>query len=294
MRSNNSRQSKPFAERRRRRAIIGTIAGVLAVASWLFSLSRLSFISALAIEDVEVYGVEADLAPVMRSAALEAMSGAYLGIFSKGNAFTYPEARIVAWVASSSPRVMNVSVRRSGLHKLVVSVSEKATAAIICADLPDLSDGSLDRNENCYEADATGYVFKPVGGSPSADLFRYYIPDLAGKKLDGSFATSTEKFRTIFELLSSVKEAGIGVHGILLENGHDYELYADNPAGGSLVVITMNEDAGLEVQKENLIAYWNRMVALAKTKSVNLAWDEIKLQYPPNVYSRPDFGLESK
>ena len=87
-----------------------------------------------------------------------------------------------------------------------------------------------------------------------------------------------------------------------MKGGGDYELYADNPIpqdrakpipqdrakpnGFSIVVIVMDERADLDVQRENLVAFWAKTVGDARVKGEKLEWNEIKLQYPPNVYHR--------
>lgn len=273
--------------------IIGVVSGALAITSWLVTFSELSFLPALSITNIEVYGADPSLTPVMNAAASKAIDGTYLGIFSKANTLIYPRNAISKWIASSSPSVSNVNVGHSSLNTLSISVSEKTPDAIVCADLPDLSSNSLSQSDKCYVTDSTGLIFRLRKESDQNTYNQYYIPDLAGKELLGTYATSTAKFRILQSLINNLKYAGINVQATLIKGGHDYELYADNPSGSSIVVIQMDDRVNLDVEKDNLIAFWSKVTGDARTKGTKLEWSEIKLQYPPNVYSRPIEGSES-
>lgn len=286
MRSNRLSQSSSFSRKRRRRAILAAVSGLLAIGSWLFVFSRLSFLPALTITQISVYGVDGDLTQVMNAAATRAMEGAYMGLFSKANAFIYPHDEISRRISSSSPQVNNVTVKRNGLRSLAISVSERTPEAIVCADLPDLADDSLNPGDDCYVADGRGFIFRHLRKTDAKTHNQFYMPDLAGKNLLGVYATTTEKFNTLQTLMDSIKDSGISIHAILVKGGGAYELYADNPSGSSIVVIVMDERADLDAQRENLTAFWSKMVGDARIKGAALEWNEIKLQYPPNVYHR--------
>lgn len=286
-----ARQSRGFTERRRRRGLIGGISVVVALAAWIFVLSRLSYISALEITHVDIYG-EPDLSSAMQAAAMASIDGSYAGLFSRANSLIYPREAIARAVASTSPRIDNVAISRNGLHGLSISVSEKAPEAVICADLPDLGDqASMPLGKECYLADADAYLYRHAEDDASAArLMRFYMPDLPDTGILGVQATSTAAFKRLEDLVRSVATAGVNVQAMLVRGDGDYELYADNPSGSSMVVIQMNESAGLATERDNLLAFWNKMVLDARAAGKPVAWSEIKLQYPPNVYSRPIDG----
>lgn len=267
---------------------MGAVIGVAAIAVWVFVFSRLSYASFLEIDHVDVYG-EPDLAPAMQAAALHALDGTYVGLFSRANTLIYPKDAIMRTVASSSPRIDAVSIARNGLHGLSISVSEKAPEAVVCADLPDLTDESMPLGDNCYLADSDAYLYRQATttDADTAARMRFYIPALPDAGILGTQATSTAEFHRLENLVKSVADGGIKVHAMLVSDDGTYEIYADNPDGRSIVVIEMNEAAGLATERDNLLAFWARMVGDARTAGKPVAWSEIKLQYPPNVYSRP-------
>jgi hypothetical protein len=234
---------------------------------------------------IDTYGDEM-LATPMRLATMNALDGSYLGLFSRANTFLYSKSAITRAIASTSPRIDSVAVTRTGLHGLSVTVSEKAPEAVICADLPDVSDTDIPMGANCYLVDADAYLYKAVDDPDAANYMRYYLPELPETNILGIQATSTANFKRLESLVASVEKSNIHVHAMLVQGDGSYELYADNPDGDSLVVIQMNERANLTTERDNLVAFWNRMVSDAHVAGKSVAWSEIKTQFPPNVYSR--------
>jgi hypothetical protein len=77
---------------------------------------------------------------------------------------------------------------------------------------------------------------------------------------------------------------------VLMEDGGEYELYAHNPpafsttsSDQSTVVIHFNDAAGLGTERDDLILFWDTMVAKAGASGSMPEWSDIKLQYPPNI-----------
>lgn len=253
--------------------------------AWIFVLSRLSFMPFLAVSEVRVYGAEQEIQARMVSAAWAAMDGTYGGLFSRSNMFLYPRSDIAAAVSSSSPRIDHVAVSRS-LGTVSISASEKVPEAVVCSDLPDLAEDALAKGSRCYLADDDGYIFRTATSTDAERFMRYYLPAMASARASDIIGSTTPKFATLQPLIKSIKMAGIGVQAVLIKGSDSYELYASNPSGRSLVVIQMSERVPLAVQRDNLLAYWSKMISDSRIEGRELEWSEIKLQYPPNVYSR--------
>lgn len=286
-------QSKRFAEQRRRRLIIGCVAGPIALISIIFVLSRLSSLPFVTIENIQVYGADSDIVPSVDLAALGALKGSYLGIFSRSDALLYPRSAVAAAVKASSPRILSVSVDRAGLDGLVVSVSEKSPAAVICPELPDFdANGSLViDNGECYAADSSGLIFEKMPASAQAPQGeRYYVPDLSGMPVIGSYATSTAEFLSLQSFLEGARSAGITTEGLLFKDGGEYELYADNPPAAlsaatstPVAVVYMNDAAGLDTELSDLTAFWSHM---ASTDGARPSFESVDLRYGSNVFYR--------
>lgn len=284
-----SRQSRRFTEKRHLRRWVGSVSAVLAIASWLFVLSRLSSLSTFTIQAVNVSGADSDIAPSLQAVALQAIQGDYAGLFSKSNSFIYPRKKIRLAVESASPRIESVSVRRDGLSALVISVVEKAPAATVCASLPDFDDAGQPSSDpaDCYFADATGRIFATASSSPGVALHRYYVPALsdsssATTSLVGQYATSTGEFQALQSFYDGARQAGLDPRAILIKDSGEYELYAL----ASDMVVYFNDSRPLPEELSNLTAFWITMTDAARAKKEKLDLDSIDVRYGSNVFYR--------
>ena len=284
-------QSRSFGERRRRRASIGVAASIVAAVFWIFALARFSSLGYFSIDAIQVYGADPDIVPTVQSAASAALRGSYIGVFSKSNVFMFPRKSVANAVIASSPRITSADVRRDGWHTLIVSVSEKAPAALVCAGLPDFdASGALSDDDDCYAADATGLMFEKMPAVASDGYDRYYAPDISDDAAIGSLATSTAEFAALQSFVSGVKTLGIKPEGLLVKDGGDYELYVENPGAvpgpASLAIIYFNDLAGFPTELTDLQAFWPHMTASSTASGATLGFQYIDLRYGSNVFYR--------
>jgi hypothetical protein len=258
-------------------------------------LSFLTRLNAFAITEIKVFGADADITGALQSAAEQAIAGDYLGIFSRSSTIIYPKNDIIAGIESASPRVLDVSVSRAGLHGLIISVSEKAPATIVCASLPDFEDNRLvfDDSSPCYLADDAGLIFEAMAAdsalsstpssapstAPTFDV--YYAPDLPDSASPngpvGSYATSTAEFVKLRSFYDGARTIGISPDGLLIKEGGEYELYA------STTVIYFNDAGSISKELDNLAAFWTNMTATARSNGKPVSFDYIDLRYGNSV-----------
>jgi len=256
----------------------------------------LTRLNAFAVTDIKVFGADADITGTLLSAAEQTIAGDYLGLFRRDSTLIYPKSGIVAAVKSASLRVLDVSVSRAGFHGLIISVSEKAPATIVCTSLPDFNGNALvfDDSSSCYLADNTGLIFEamPVDSASSSTLSSapsvvpahdiYYAPDLSGVPSSnnpvGSYATSTAEFAELRSFYDGARTLGINPDGLLIKDGGEYELYA------STTVIYFNDTRSVSVELNNLAAFWTNMSATARSNGKPVpSFDYIDLRYGNNV-----------
>ncbi len=289
--------SRSLHERRRKRLWIGAVAALLGLVFWGFFFVRLASLEDFLIEDVQVNGADADILPAIRSAAYRSIQGSYLGLFPKSDIFIYPHDAVAAAVVRSASRIVSAKTGRDGLHTLTIAVVEKDPAALVCADLPNFDDsGALAPADDCYAADASGLVFKrmaTISTSTAPTYDRLYVPSLSDASAVGSFATTTAEFRALRSFMAGAKAAGIKAEGVLLKDGGEYELYADNPAGlpggkasTSLAVVYLNDRAGFASELSDLTAFWSNMVASSTADAATLEFEYVDLRYAPSVFYR--------
>jgi hypothetical protein len=296
MRRYSSRQSKTFSVKRRTRTILSIVADVLVAVLIVVISSLLSSWSVFTLTNVQVSGVGQDEATAINNIAMRAISGKYLGAFSRANLFIYPKTHIKQLIKQTYPDIETVDVARAGLHTLTVIIHDKIPSALVCATLPDFNgnDLSLEDPGACYFTDVTGLIFKKAPSFSGTMYNRYYIPDLASNTDDassttlvGQYATSTDEFNRIQRVYSVVNQNDIIVDAIFIKGGGEYELYVRNPdMSSSTVVVYFNTISSTTEQLSNLISFWNHSVDVARTKNERLEFDYIDVRYSPNVYHR--------
>ena len=85
---------------------------MVSVVSWLITLSSLTYLKAFAIDDVRVFGADADIAPILHLAALKQLDGRYMHIFSRDSALTYPKQDMISAIKNASPRIDDITINR--------------------------------------------------------------------------------------------------------------------------------------------------------------------------------------
>jgi hypothetical protein len=300
------RQSRSFARQQRDRLAwkIGLI--VVALLSWLFVFSRLSWLGVFSIANVEVYGADPDISVGIRTAAIDALQGSYLGLFSRSDTVIYPKRAVISAVTAASPRIEKVDVRRAGLHGIAITVTEKTPAAIICSELPDFSsetasagDEPATAHSGCYFADDSGLIFREAPAFSGQVYRRYFEPSLADSasstSIVGSYATSSETFSALQAFYTGLHQNGIEARGILMKDGGEYELYAVNPSprGASsssestdIAVIYFNQSRPLDDELSNLVSFWAKEENGARAKGGAVRFDSIDVRYGSNVFYR--------
>ncbi len=244
---------------------------------------------------MHIYGADADIIPSLEASALQALEGNYLGIFSRGSSFTYPVRDIVRRIKSASERIATVEVKRNNLHELAVSVTEKAPAALVCANLPDFSGNTISFSDldTCYFADASGYIFMPAPSFSGQVYNRYYIPEISDmasstRPVLGMRATSTAEFNALQSVYEQTSAAGINVAAILMKAGGEYELYAHNPTRqtSELAVIYFNNARPFSEELANLISFWDKVSVAARAGKEKPVFEYIDVRYGSNVFYR--------
>jgi hypothetical protein len=291
----SSRQSKTFAAKQRTRLVMRWSIGVVSVVLAVMLVSAVSSMSFLTITNVQVAGIDQYEVAAIHQATMNALSGSYLGLFSRSNSYVYPRASIRDTVSAEYPEAQSVEVARADRHTLIVSIHEKDPAAVVCATLPDFDGDHVSVTDSgaCYFTDDVGILFKRAPSFSGAVYKRYYIPDLAlnndatSSALIGSLATSTKEFRIIQGVYDALQHADMTVDAMLMKSGGEYEVYVRNPGvSSSTAVIYFNTIAPVDEQIANLISFWNHTIEVARAKKEQIEFDYIDVRYSPNVYHR--------
>lgn len=275
-----SLQSRRFVEKKRTKTVLKYSALVVIVFVFVFGISKLSTISFLQIDTVEIVGADANMASVIRSTALDVIQGKYIGLFSRKNTITYPQSSIVNAIEYSSPEIDDAKVERNGRKALLIDIKLKTPRAIVCTSLPDFAEKN---DDGCFFADKTGFVYKKYVGKDDG-LPRLFIQQGTTTDILRSNPINENRFVELVDFYEKVSGAKIKIQGLLLGEEHD-ELYisndyTDDENSDNIAVVYMSEKFPIEETYTNLISFWNHMQS--DTKKHNFS--EIKLQFPPNIY----------
>ena len=297
-----SHQSKSFV--RTRRTHLFVICGIVLVliCGLLFGVSKIVGLQAFHIDTVQIFGADEDIVPVLSKVADQALGSSYMGLFSRRSSLIYPAGSLISAMQSASPRVGQAAVRRDGWHSLIISISQKVPAALVCTTLPDWNGDTLsvDDSDNCYVSDETGYMFEQAPSFSGHIYNRYYAPDIltATSSADNSvgvMATSTGEFMALQHFYTAVKAAGIDVQALLIKPGGEYELYANQKTSSKIgstssnntLVIYFNNTRSFDIQLSNLTSFWERMSAdMAAGKGPASKFEYIDIRYGSNVFYR--------
>jgi len=276
----DSLQSRRFVEKKRTRVVLKYFALSFGIFLFMFGLSKLSAISFLQIDTVEIVGADANIATAIRSIALENVDGSYLGMFSKANTLIYPKSTIIKSTENSSPEIEKIVVERNGRKSILVNVDLRIPEAVICTGLPEFGEKN---NEDCYLVDKGGYVFKG-GVSHVITLPILYIQQGTTTDIMQSRPIDTDRFVRLIDFYRKIMATKIKVLGLLISDIHD-EIYIANSEDDdvdfdNVSVVYISEKFPLDETFSNLISFWNHMNSQENTH----VFSEIKLQFPPNVY----------
>ncbi|MFA6458987.1 MAG: hypothetical protein WCV79_01145 [Candidatus Paceibacterota bacterium] len=299
-----ARQSSKFAENKRRRNFFALVLVLISAGSWTYAISSFTYLDRVNIGHVSISGADPDILPALEAAALRALEGDYLGLFSKSNFLLISKADISEAIKETSPRIESLSIRRSGLGSLDIQVHEKSPAALVCAGLPNFSIAENaetgGQSENCFFTDASGVIYMKAGVFPVNMYNSYYLLDIENDAPQNdaigreAFASST--FRALQGFYESMRLSRVNPLGILVKGGGEYELFIENPGKDKSVVGTstpvetivvyFNEVNGFENQISNFVSFWSHMLTDARTKNEYLNFETIDLRFGSNVFYR--------
>ena len=286
-RRTTSRQSTPFLRRRRNKQITLVSVVVVGVAVCVFAAAWVTRWDSLTITKVEVYGAPAELAPQIQTQATDLLAGAYLGLFSRSNVLLYPKDSIIAHLSGFSSNVQGADVHIQDRHTLVVSVTEKAPAAVACSGLPDFDGEELAQTPTgtCYFVDREGLVFATAPSFSGGVYRRYYSDDNIA--VGDHFIP--DMFDTLQSFYEAVRAADIDAQAILIKADHEYELYvrdARDPDAPHTTIVYFNTTRSITEQRDNFVAFWSHMIKEDRTKKDLTFFDSIDIRFGSNVFYR--------
>lgn len=105
---------------------------------------------------VTVVGAQAVSDHDIETFVREKLSGNYFFVYARDNSFIFPRWGIERELSETFPRIKSVTVRRTDLHNIVVTVAERRPVVLWCGE--NVEDEMRTRG-GCWFVDDTGFIF---------------------------------------------------------------------------------------------------------------------------------------
>ncbi|MEK7646694.1 MAG: hypothetical protein AAB381_03315 [Patescibacteria group bacterium] len=281
----SSRQSDSFLRRRRHKQILVTVGTVVGVSLFVVCLSWVTRWDSFQVTDVAVYGADAELVTDIKAEAEELLSGAYLGLFSRSHSWIYPEDALVARIPAISPHIDTIATDIQDGNTLVISVTEKTPAAVVCNGLPDFDGEELSQEKECYFVDRGGVAFGSAPSFSGPVYKRYYVSQTLGI----GTTTLPDSFEMLQSFYDAIRAADIDAQAILAKEDHEYELYIRTATPDDLLHMTIvyfNTTRDITEQRDNFLAFWSHTEKEDREKGTSSLFDSIDIRYGSNIFYR--------
>ncbi len=209
------RSAERLGERRRSRRRFGRIAFfillLLLLGAMLYGLRQPS----VRISHTQISGTDVNLAHYVT----EAMEGMYLWLVPRDSFFFVPERRIRSAILADYPGFAAVSIVRTGLTSMSITVTERTAVARWCGARSDLAQ-IQNLEEQCYVFDPNGFIFEiATTSTQTLNSFSLYAP-IVGNVQEPLRATlaDADKLPAMFDFARRVGAFGSPVTTIVIRN----------------------------------------------------------------------------
>ncbi len=213
------RSAERLGERRSSRRRFGRIAFfillLLLLGAMLYGLRQPS----VRISHTQISGTDVNLAHYVT----EAMEGMYFWLVPRNSFFFVPERRIRSAILADYPGFAAVSIVRTSLTSMSITVTERTAVARWCGARSDLAHDlaqSPDIEEQCYAFDPNGFIFEiATTSTQTLNSFSLYAP-IAGNVQEPLRATlaDADKLPATFDFARRVGAFGSPVTTIVIRN----------------------------------------------------------------------------
>ncbi len=225
---------------RRKRFARTTLLHIVLALSVVTVLWQLSYAPWWRVDALSVRGTKAVSHDEVFATASGVLEGSYLGLFSKRNIFLVPRGSIVRALRSTFPRISSVSVARSGLHILAISVHEHTAEALLCRTTGD----------ECYFMNKDGFVFSEAPQFSSV-AFSTYSAKLVDNPIGKTFLASDNGFARLDAFVSSLASLSLAPQRTEITNEY---ITVTARVGASAIALLFSRAVPFEQSYSNLEA----------------------------------------
>ncbi len=235
-------------EKRQRRYLwTGIIFFIFVV--FVIGFSFLSRVPKFLITEVQVDGTHIVDPQQVKELVTGELSGRYLYLFTKANAFIYPESKIKKDIMHTFPRTETLSIKRIGFHTIVITISERAGSYLWCgASVPE------QEGDNCYFVNNDGLIFDVAPYFSGEVYFKFYVAvgDGVASPLEQK-VLPPETFKQVIGFMDALEGEGLHPVALVMSDPNAYEFRLARTSIGTTPKILWNSESTLPVVLDNLL-----------------------------------------
>jgi hypothetical protein len=276
----NSPRLLDLKKRRRKAILVKIILFVLVFVIVFGSLSYLSGIKSLNINNIEITGNKIIESDTIRTNIEQTMGGKYLWLFPRTNVLIYPKNSIKNNLQDSFKRIGEANLTIKDNQTLVVNITEREAKYLWCGDVLSVAD---DDSQTCYFMDNVGYLFDKAPYFSGEVYFKFY--GMVDKP------PGTYYFKQYFERLITFKDAllNMGLRPVALNITNTNEanmLLSKGSPTSSEPKIIFGLDTDYQNITENLEAAINTEPLMSKLKNKYSSLQYIDLRFSNKVFDK--------
>lgn len=215
----------------------------------ILGLSFLSNYKKMTVNNITVSGTRIINEDEVKEFIEQSMSGKYIYLFNKHNAFIYPHDDIYDGLLNKFPRIEKLSVSIKNVNTLEVKLKERSGSYLWCGEKVPLD--IKDQGDNCYFINDDGYIFDNAPYVSGNLYFKYYLPIDNPNKILGNMVMDSISFYEMIRLIDVIK--GSGLDPVMLSSDDDsWFIYLDHKTGSTNPYIVFRRDSDLEKIGEDI------------------------------------------
>ncbi len=234
-------------KKRIRFAIIFYTISIIIVFLGLGFLSRLPKIR---ITNIEVNGTHiVDSTQVIENIKGH-ISGRYIYMFDRNNAFLYPKRNIEQDLVHKFPRINSIDISLKGFNTIIVTIDERTGSYLWCgANIPAVITESGD---NCYFINSNGEVFDKAPYFSGSVYFKFYVPIDGMEDPLNKIILNTETLQKVIVFVDGLEALGFDTVSVVMADPEAFAFHLDRKGNTAEPVIYFNKENDLNTIFENL------------------------------------------
>lgn len=216
----------------------------------------------------------------VNSATLSYISGSYLWLFPKNNAFLYPHNGLEKYLKETFKRIDTVNAHLKDFKTLTIDITERKPVATWCDVPPNTTpiENSIVPEEHCYFIDQNSTIFAEAPEFSGDAYFKYYGAVSGETPIGKEYIASSTEFGEISDFVAKTKLLSLKPLYLIAKDDGGFSLFI---AGGGEIMFDMREPLSLAGQNLEVLL---RTPALATSSTGNLPIDYIDLRYGNKLF----------